>query len=211
MARRASPPRATAKRAAVQLTASLVDVDRVVDGCCYLYDGTFCYFVEVDGIGFDLLRPEEQDTILLQYQSAIHTLTAPVVVVQLTEPLDLGPEIERYARPDPRLDPAWQDVSQAFAEMLVAESPFVERVVYLYVVGGPSVGEAFDRAQSLARALQPVHPDLHPRVVRDTDRVVALLHQAYAGERLPAPAHQYFPLIDRIWTDAPRSAEEVSS
>ena len=188
-------PAARPKRVIPKGTLALVDVKQVLQSCVIRTNGTVAAWVEVDGINFDLLHPAEQDTILVAYQAALHTIMTPIQILLLPEPIDLRDEVARLRQPtgDPLLDSVGQD----FATLVSRYASGLERVTYLIVVPGGSVAEARERAQTFMGALAAVHQDLRPGFV-ETNRIVGLLSRAY-GVPLPGPAHLYFPLVDRVW------------
>lgn len=176
-------------------TLALVDVKQVQQSCVVRKDGSVVAVVEVDGIGFDLLHPHEQDTILRAYQAALHALTFPIQIVLMPEPIDLTAEADRFAPPvgDPVLDA----IGRNFADLIRGYARELERVTYLVVIPGPSVAAARERGQTVMQALAAVHPDLRPGWL-DTDRLVSLLARAY-GVPLPGALSAYLPQVDRVW------------
>jgi hypothetical protein len=180
-------------------TGTLVTVRQVTQGCVIKTDNTVLAWVEVDGVGFDLLPPQEQDTILLAWQAVLHTLTFPMQIVLMPEPIDLQAEVTRLAAPvgDPILDAIGRD----FAALVQQHARHLERVTYLLVIPAPSIDLARERGQTVINALATVHPDLRPGFV-DTDRILGLLATAF-GVPLPGPARVYFPAVDRLWGAEP--------
>lgn len=177
-------------------TAHLVSVREVTQSCVVRTDGQVLAWVEVDGVGsFDLLHDYEQDALLNVYRSALYTLTFPIQIVLLPEPVDLSAEVARLAEPtgDDLLDAVGRD----FSELVRQHTERLERVTYLIIVPAPSIALARERAQTLINTLSPVHHDLRPGFV-DTDRIMSLLAQAY-GVPLPGPARVYVRAIDRLW------------
>jgi hypothetical protein len=183
----------------VKGTQALVDVKQVQESCILRRDGSAVAVVEVDGIGFDLLHPTEQDVLLAAYQAALHVLTFPVQIVLMPEPIDLSAEADRFATPvgDPVLDV----IGQQFADLIRGYAHALERVTYLLVIPGSSIPAARERGQTVIQALAAVHPDLRPGWVA-TDRLVSLLARAH-GVPLPGPLSAYLPLVDRVWGTAP--------
>lgn len=181
---------------APKTTSHLVTVREVTQSCVVRTDGQVLAWVEVDGVGsFDLLHDYEQDAVLNVYRSVLYTLTFPIQIVLLPEPVDLSAEAARFAQPtgDELLDAVGRD----FAALVRQHTEHLERVTYLIVVPAPSIALARERAQTLINALTPVHHDLRPGFV-DTDRIMSLLAQAY-GVPLPGPARVYVRAIDRLW------------
>jgi len=198
MAGRTKPAK-PATRPPARGTGDLVPIRQVTQGCLVKTDNTVLAWIEVDGVAFDLLHPQEQDAILYGYQGALHVLQFPVQIVLLPEPIDLGQEVERLARPvgDPTLDAIGRD----FAALVQRHARHLERVTYLIVVPAESIALARERGQTVINALAAVHPDLRPGFCT-TDRILGLLAAAY-GVPLPGPAHHYFPAVDRLWGQPP--------
>lgn len=187
-------------------TGTLVTVRQVTQGCTVKTDNTVLAWVEVDGVGFDLLHPGEQDTILHAWQAVLHTLTFPLQIVLMPEPIDLDAEVARLAEPvgDPTLDAIGRD----FAGLVQQHARHLERVTYLIVIPAESIDLARERGQTVINALSAVHPDLRPGFL-DTDRILGLLATAF-GVPLPGPAQVYFPAVDRIWGGEPAATKGAS-
>jgi len=175
----------------------LVAVDHVEDGLIYRTDHTVVGVVEVSGLPFDMLQPQEQDLILEQYRSALHALTFPIAIHILSERLDLSPEIGRFRQRTPAIyqdvDPAhahrWADIAQGYANLLSDYTSYLDRIVYWVAIPAASPSQAHERAGTVKNLLNPVHPDLLP-FIPDRNRILGLLATAY-GHPLPAPPAAY--------------------
>lgn len=171
----------------------LLVVDHVEDGLIYRKGGAVLGVVEVAGVPFDLMQPDEQDQVLVQFRAFLHMLTFPVAIYILTERWDLSPEIARYQHRQPAdyadADPAhaewWIRIAQGYAELLADYRQYLDRVVYWVVAPAVSPSEAQDRARAVQAALAGLHADAQP-FRPSHDRIVSLLATAY-GHPLPTP------------------------
>jgi len=177
----------------------LVVVDHVEDGLIYRTDGLVVGVVELSGVPFDMMQPEEQDQILVRFRAFLHMLTFPVAFYILTERWDLSPEIARYqlrrAEDYRDVDPThaewWARISQGYAELLADYRQYLDRVVYWVTVPASLPSQAQDHARAVEASLSGIHPDAQPfRPSRE--RILTLLANAY-GHPLPtaAPSETY--------------------
>lgn len=202
--KRAAAPLATAPKPPKVSKAGrrLVTVDRVADGVITRTDHTVVGVVEVFGLPFDMLKPDEQDLILMQFRAMLHALTFPIAIHILNEQLDLSPEIGRFRQHTPAtyhdVDPVhadrWAEIAQGYADVVSTYTGYIDRTVYWVVAPSASPSQALERARTLQSLLQPVHPDLNP-FIPDRDRILGLLATAY-GHPLPGAASLYAGPLD---------------
>ncbi len=180
----------------------LVAVDHVEDGLIYRTDHTVVGVVEVFGLPFDMLKPDEQDLILMQFRAMLHALTFPIAMHILNEQLDLSPEIGRFRQHTPDtyqdVDPAhagqWAEIAQGYADLVSTYTGYLDRTVYWVVAPSASPAQALERGRTLQSLLQPVHSDLNP-FIPDRDRILGLLATAY-GHPLPGAPEIYAGPLD---------------
>lgn len=171
----------------------LVVVDHVEDGLIYRTDGMVVGVVELAGVPFDMMQPEEQDQILVRFRAFLHMLAFPVALYILTERWDLSPEIARYqnrraedyADADPAHADLWAHINQGYADLLAGYRQYLDRIVYWVTVPAAMPSQAQDHARAVEASLAGLHDDAHPfRPSRE--RIVSLLATAY-GHPLPTP------------------------
>jgi len=75
-------------------TQKYVDVDEIKDGVIVLKNGSLRSILLVSSINFDLKSTDEQDAIILQYQSFLNSLDFPLQVMIGSRRLNIDPYID---------------------------------------------------------------------------------------------------------------------
>lgn len=76
-------------------TQNVLEIAEIRDGVVIMNDGTFRSVVMVKAINFDLMSPQERESVEYAYQGFLNSLYFPVQIFIHSERVDIGPYIER--------------------------------------------------------------------------------------------------------------------
>jgi type IV secretory pathway VirB4 component len=76
-------------------TQNMLDVAEIRDGIVIMNDGSFRSVVMVKSINFDLMSPQEQESVEFSYQGFLNSLGFPVQICIRTQRVDMQPYIEK--------------------------------------------------------------------------------------------------------------------
>jgi hypothetical protein len=76
-------------------TQNALQIAEIRDGIVIMNDGTFRSVVMLKSINFDLMSPQEQESVEYAYQGFLNSLYFPVQIFVRTQRIDLRPYIER--------------------------------------------------------------------------------------------------------------------
>lgn len=76
-------------------TQNVLEIAEIRDGIVIMNDGTFRSVVMVKAINFDLMSPQEKESVEYAYQGFLNSLYFPIQIFIHSEKVDLRPYIER--------------------------------------------------------------------------------------------------------------------
>lgn len=76
-------------------TQNMLEIAEIRDGIVIMNDGSFRSVVMVKSINFDLMSPQEQESVEYSYQSFLNSLYFPIQIFIRSQRVDLQPYIER--------------------------------------------------------------------------------------------------------------------
>lgn len=91
----AGPAAAPKKQTHPNSTQNSLQVAEIRDGIVIMNDGSFRSVVMVKSINFDLMSPQEQESVEYAYQSFLNSLYFPVQIFIRSQKVDLRPYIEK--------------------------------------------------------------------------------------------------------------------
>lgn len=91
----ALPTKRTGQKVNPNSTQNILEIAEIRDGIVILNDGTFRSVVMVKAINFDLMSPQERESVEFAYQGFLNSLYFPIQIFIHSERVDIGPYIER--------------------------------------------------------------------------------------------------------------------
>jgi type IV secretory pathway VirB4 component len=89
------PSKVRPKAANPNSTQNALQIAEIRDGVVIMNDGSFRSVVMVKSINFDLMSPQEQESVEYAYQGFLNSLYFPIQIFIRTQKVDLQPYIER--------------------------------------------------------------------------------------------------------------------
>lgn len=79
-------------------TQNTLQIAEVRDGIVIMSDGSFRSVVMVKSINFDLMSPQERESVEFSYQAFLNSLYFPVQIFIRSQKVDLGPYIDKLVK-----------------------------------------------------------------------------------------------------------------
>jgi len=76
-------------------TQNTLEIAEIRDGVVIMHDGSFRSVIMVKSINFDLMSPEERESVEFSYQGFLNSLYFPVQIFVRSQKVDIGPYIEK--------------------------------------------------------------------------------------------------------------------
>ncbi|MCL2371185.1 hypothetical protein FWC63_00350 [Candidatus Saccharibacteria bacterium] len=73
-------------------------ISEIRDGLVIMKDGTFRAVIAAQSINFDLMSPNEQDSVEYAYQSFLNSLSFDIQISIRSQKIDIGPYLEKLAK-----------------------------------------------------------------------------------------------------------------
>jgi len=186
----ASSRTSKAAAATAATTAKIVPFTKIEDGCIQLKDRSWVAEIQVQGILFDSLPPEEQDQIVYNYQGFLHSIHSGFQILAVTEPIRLADEVDwLHSVVQHQEEDALREFGQAVTQLLSEHIQQLEHISYTIAVPGSTQADALDKAERLMRGLRSVHGSLNPRLM-DAAEIMRQWAQIFHVP-LPGPPSAY--------------------
>lgn len=76
-------------------TQNTLEIAEIRDGVVIMHDGSFRSVIMVKSINFDLMSPEERESVEFSYQGFLNSLYFPVQIFVRSQKVDIGPYIDK--------------------------------------------------------------------------------------------------------------------
>ncbi len=76
-------------------TQNTLEIAEIRDGVVIMHDGSFRSVIMVKSINFDLMSPEERESVEFSYQGFLNSLYFPVQIFIRSQKVDIGPYIDK--------------------------------------------------------------------------------------------------------------------
>jgi hypothetical protein len=118
-------------------------ISEIRDGIVIMNDGTFRSVVMVKSINYDLMSPEERESVEFAYQGFLNSLYFPVQIFIHSQKVDIGPYIGKLAKirseHDNMLLAMLMDDYVAFMADLATQANIMDKKFYLVIPYFPAV------------------------------------------------------------------------
>lgn len=118
-------------------TQNMLQIAEIRDGIVIMNDGSFRSIVMVKSINFDLMSPQEQESVEYAYQGFLNSLYFPVQIFIRSQRIDLQPYIERLDRirteHDNMLLALLMDDYVGYIEQLAQQTNLMDKRFYLVI------------------------------------------------------------------------------
>lgn len=126
-------------------------ISEIRDGLVIMKDGSFRAIIAAQSINFDLMSPNEQDSVEYAYQSFLNSLTFDIQIAIRSQKIDIGPYLEKLANirrnQDNMLLNVLMDDYMVFIDALAREANIMDKSFFICFSYG-----ADDRAKALGNA-----------------------------------------------------------
>jgi type IV secretory pathway VirB4 component len=124
-------------------TQNMLQIAEIRDGIVIMNDGSFRSVVMVKSINFDLMSPQEQESVEYAYQGFLNSLYFPIQIFIRSQRIDLQPYIERLdrirAEHDNMLLALLMDDYVGYIEQLAQQTNLMDKRFYLVIPYFPVV------------------------------------------------------------------------
>jgi hypothetical protein len=118
-------------------TQNMLQIAEVRDGIVIMNDGSFRSVVMVKSINFDLMSPQEQESVEYAYQGFLNSLYFPIQIFIRSQRIDLQPYIEKLDRirteHDNMLLALLMDDYVGYIEQLAQQTNLMDKRFYLVI------------------------------------------------------------------------------
>ena len=139
----AVPPAAVAKKTNPNSTQNMLQIAEIRDGIVIMNDGSFRSVVMVKSINFDLMSPQEQESVEYAYQGFLNSLYFPVQIFIRSQRIDLQPYIEKLDKirteHDNMLLALLMDDYIGYIDQLAQQTNLMDKKFYLVIPYFPVV------------------------------------------------------------------------
>lgn len=149
-------------------TQTHLKVAEVKDNTMVLKDGSIRAVVAVSSVNFELLSEQEQNSIILSYQSFLNTLDFPIQIVIRSRKLDIEGYLSRMTevankQPEPRLKQQTYDYID-FVASFVEYSDIMEKDFYIVIPHEPERAKGANFFQRFMQKLNPADNGLEYKI-----------------------------------------------
>lgn len=133
-------------------TQNTLQMAEVRDGIVIMNDGSYRAVIMVKSINFDLMSPQEQESVEYAYQGFLNSLYFPVQIFIRSQRVDLQPYIEKLDKirteHDNMLLALLMDDYIGYIDQLAQQTNIMDKKFYIVVPYFPSANETEKLAQS---------------------------------------------------------------
>lgn len=154
-------------------TQSALKIAEIRDGIVIMSDGTFRSVVMVKAINFDLMSPQEKESVEYAYQGFLNSLYFPIQIFIHSEKVDIKPYIDRLDRirreQDNMLLSLLMDDYLDFIVNLAEQTNIMDKSFYVVIPYSPldQVQENINQTKNFFNALTEIFSPREKRVVID--------------------------------------------
>ena len=134
-------------------TQNLLEIAEIRDGIVIMNDGSFRSVLMVKSINFDLMSPQEQESVEFAYQGFLNSLAFPVQICIRTQRVDLQPYIEKMdkvrSEHDNMLLAMLMDDYISYIEQLSQQTNIMNKAFYLVI---PYFTNVINESKSIAQS-----------------------------------------------------------
>jgi hypothetical protein len=124
-------------------TQNTLLISEIRDGIVIMNDGTFRSVVMVKAINYDLMSPEERESVEFAYQGFLNSLYFPIQIFIHSQKVDIGPYIGKLAKirseHDNMLLAMLMDDYVAFMADLATQTNIMDKKFYLVIPYFPTI------------------------------------------------------------------------
>lgn len=133
-------------------TQNMLQIAEIRDGVVIMNDGSFRSVVMVKSINFDLMSPQEQESVEFVYQGFLNSLDFPIQICIKTERIDMQPYIDKLDKirteHDNMLLAVLMDDYINYIDYLSQQTNIMDKKFYIVVPFFPVIDEAKALSQS---------------------------------------------------------------
>ena len=133
-------------------TQNTLQIAEIRDGIVIMNDGSYRAVVMVKSINFDLMSPQEQESVEYAYQGFLNSLYFPVQIFIRSQRVDLQPYIEKLDKirteHDNMLLALQMDDYIGYIDQLAMQTNIMDKKFYVVIPFFPTAGSAGSLTQS---------------------------------------------------------------
>ena len=118
-------------------TQNVLQIAEIRDGIVIMLDGSFRSVVMVKSINFELMSPQEQESVEFSYQGFLNSLYFPIQIFMRSQQIDLKPYIEKLdnmrAQQDNMLLATLMEDYAGYIENLIEHSNIMDKDFYVVI------------------------------------------------------------------------------
>ena len=134
-------------------TQNVLEIAEIRDGIVIMNDGSYRSVLMVKSINFDLMSPQEQESVEFAYQGFLNSLAFPIQICISTERVDLQPYIERMdkvrSEHDNMLLAMLMDDYITYIEQLSQQTNIMDKKFYIVI---PYFTNVINESKSIAQS-----------------------------------------------------------
>lgn len=124
-------------------TQNTLLINEIRDGVVIMSDGSFRSVVMLKSINFDLMSPQERESVEYAYQGFLNSLYFPIQIFVRSQKVDIGPYIEKLAKirgeHDNMLLALLMDDYIGFMADLAAQTNIMDKKFYIVIPFFPNI------------------------------------------------------------------------
>ncbi|MDG7047271.1 MAG: hypothetical protein JRN53_06795 [Nitrososphaerota archaeon] len=133
-------------------TQNMLEIAEIRDGIVIMNDGSFRGVIMAKSINFDLMSPQEQESVEFAYQGFLNSLGFPVQIVIRTQRIDMQPYIDRLdkirSEHDNMLLAMLMDDYISYVQQLSSQTNIMDKKFYVVI---PYYSTVNDESKALAQ------------------------------------------------------------
>ncbi|MCA9327050.1 hypothetical protein KDA14_00820, partial [Candidatus Saccharibacteria bacterium] len=145
-----TPTKSMPAKANANSTQNTLQIAEIRDGIVIMNDGTYRAVVMVKSINFDLMSPQEQESVEYAYQGFLNSLYFPVQIFVRSQKVDLQPYIEKLDKirteHDNMLLALLMDDYIGYIDQLAMQTNIMDKKFYVVVPFFPTAGADSQKA-----------------------------------------------------------------
>lgn len=142
----------TAPKTSPNSTQNTLQIAEIRDGIVIMNDGSYRAVVMVKSINFDLMSPQEQESVEYAYQGFLNSLYFPIQIFIRSQRVDLQPYIEKLDKirteHDNMLLALLMDDYIGYIDQLAQQTNIMDKKFYVVIPYFPALNETEKLAQS---------------------------------------------------------------
>lgn len=176
----AKGPKVIAPKSNPNSTQNSLQIAEIRDGIVIMNDGSFRSVIMVKSINFDLMSPDERESVEYAYQGFLNALYFPIQIFIRSQKVDIRPYLERLDKirqeHDNMLLALLMEDYLGFIDQLAAQTNIMDKKFYVVIPYFPTVDvqKAITQSKNFFSGLKALfNPQEHVVTINEQDLITA--------------------------------------